>query len=221
MFRCSPSLLPSAVRVCKDGKRRNTIVATPPSDRFWKFVDKKGENECWLWNGAVTGSKVSYGAFWDGSKLVRAHRFSFELFTGTKIPSKMDGCHTCDIPLCVNPRHIFPGTRQDNADDCKAKGRVRHPILRGEENARTKYSSEQALEVKRLLDDGVKQSEIARLTGVTITSIGAIAQGRTWSHVTGITHRSLYSGPSLRLTAQKRIKERAQKVDAKTTTATP
>jgi hypothetical protein len=32
-------------------------------------------------------------------------------------------CHRCDVPDCVAPDHIFPGTHRDNMRDCALKGR--------------------------------------------------------------------------------------------------
>ena len=33
-------------------------------------------------------------------------------------------CHTCDVPLCVNPDHLFVGSQRDNMKDAAAKGRM-------------------------------------------------------------------------------------------------
>jgi hypothetical protein len=32
-------------------------------------------------------------------------------------------CHTCDMPACFNPKHLFVGTATDNNRDMTAKGR--------------------------------------------------------------------------------------------------
>lgn len=99
------------------------FVSQPLADRFWAKVDRRGEDECWLWLGAHDGR---YGQLWKDGRNQRAHRISWEIHHGVEFPDGMDACHTCDTPSCVNPAHIFPGTPSDNARDALAKGRLRN-----------------------------------------------------------------------------------------------
>lgn len=79
------------------------------------------ESGCWLWLGAEKGN--GYGNVRRRQQNLPAHRFVWELVSGKAVPAGLDVCHKCDTRLCVNPGHLFLGTRLDNMRDCVAKGR--------------------------------------------------------------------------------------------------
>jgi hypothetical protein len=74
---------------------------------------------CWEW---TRGKSSRYGYVWYKGRGDLAHRISYAFHIG-EIPHGMEVCHKCDNPPCVNPDHLFLGTRQDNALDCVRKGR--------------------------------------------------------------------------------------------------
>lgn len=97
--------------------------AVPPEQRFWRYVNKVSEPDvCWEWVGACHQVGLEYGHFWDGKKLVGAHRFSYLLHHGP-IAKGLLVMHKCDNPKCVNPNHLQLGTPKDNMQDMIAKGR--------------------------------------------------------------------------------------------------
>jgi len=79
---------------------------------------------CWIWNASL--NEKGYGKFWNGKETAGAHRYSWQREFRTPIPSGMCICHTCDTPACVNPSHLFLGTKKDNWQDCLSKGRRKY-----------------------------------------------------------------------------------------------
>lgn len=84
------------------------------------------DTACWPWLGYIDTS-TGYGALnmrrVNGKWIPEpAHRLVWVLFYGA-IPDSMCICHTCDIPICCNPRHLFLGTHKDNTADMTRKGR--------------------------------------------------------------------------------------------------
>jgi hypothetical protein len=146
--------------------------------KFWLKVKKTSEDGCWNWTGYKNAE--GYGAVqWNG-KLDRAHRISYRLFHGP-IPPGILVCHHCDNPPCVNPKHLFLGTNQDNTDDKVEKHR--HTWCTGSEHPNAKLDELKVLEIKRLLRYEITQSVIAKQFGVSCGTIKAIRQKKSWVHV--------------------------------------
>ena len=150
-------------------------------DRFWDNVIKT--ETCWLWTQAPEGG--GYGVFKFKGKSFRAHRLVISL-TGGKIPKNMCVLHKCDVRNCVNPEHLFFGTRADNAHDMKSKHRQK--FLSGEENRSHKLTLAQVNEIRLKYSKRLKYSfkqptlaEIGEKYGVSGSNISLILNSNAWT----------------------------------------
>ena len=147
---------------------------------FWKHVEKS--DSCWIWNGAALQNgygKLRRGKYW------LAHRYSFFLANGG-ITDGMHVCHRCDNRRCVNPAHLFLGTRSDNMRDMVSKGRGVFGTVRGSRCASAKFNELQVAEIRYRFDLGEKQKDLAVEFNTTPTYISALIR-KHWKHVRAAT----------------------------------
>lgn len=140
------------------------------SSRFWSKVTKQ---TCWEWTNHK--STFGYGVFWLDGKNRYAHRVSWEIENGD-IPVGMFVLHKCDNPPCVNPKHLFLGSRQDNEDDKYSKGRG----IAGARNGRTTRTELDILAIRNCKELGVRQAAISDVYNVEKTTLSAIIRHKTW-----------------------------------------
>lgn len=146
-----------------------------PEQRFWVFVNKGSEDDCWEWKGAL---RNGYGVMNIDHKVVYAHRFSYELHFGTT--DQPNVLHKCDNRLCLNPNHLFAGTKGDNIRDMYAKGRGRG----GRKEGSTPIVNEEKVrQIRQLAADGVKYPAISKQFGIGIPAVSLIVARKRWTHV--------------------------------------
>lgn len=93
-------------------------------ERFSVFVDTDPRpGGCWLWTAAVDAYGYGQIARAGGKSPIKAHRAAWILAHGP-ISSHQHVLHTCDVPRCVNPAHLFLGDQAANMKDAAAKGRL-------------------------------------------------------------------------------------------------
>ncbi len=164
--------------------------------RFWEKVSPEPNTGCWLWMGSVGNG--GYGVIQVDKKQIRAHRAAWLLMRGP-VPDGLLVCHRCDNPLCVNVEsHCFLGTAKENAEDCKAKGRLgkrgmdrgwwdanpgRAP--RGERNGQAKLTRLAVIEIRYRYAAGETMAGLAQAFTVGYGTVWAIIRGDNWAWAGG------------------------------------
>lgn len=131
---------------------------------------------CWVWTGEIRPS--GHGRVWWEDEHRAATAVVWELTHGP-IYSSYFLLHTCDVPPCVNPDHLYLGTDQNNSDDRLARGRV----PRGERNGKAKLTDEKVREIRKLSILGWSDREISRSLKISHMTIGRVLRRGGWSHV--------------------------------------
>lgn len=153
--------------------------------RFWDKVAKSAY--CWEWKAYRTSA--GYGAMSSkhGMPNILAHRFSWELVNGP-ISEGMCILHKCDNRLCVNPNHLFLGTKKDNTQDMLKKGRNRCGHVGGVNHGRqgAKLDWEKAKEIRHLyFAERRTAHEIAQFYGLARGKIKDLVANRSWVKADG------------------------------------
>lgn len=159
------------------------------AERVWRFVDRRGPDECWPWTG---GSVVGgYGiVVLAGGKRQRANRAMWEITHGP-IPAG-EGyhgtvvMHLCDNRICVNPAHLRLGSQTDNHRDMCSKGRhvIEKSYGKGEAHPMAKPSlSDEAIREIRAAPKSACRRMAAKFD-LKMSHVYNIRARRTWKHVT-------------------------------------
>lgn len=156
-------------------------IPIDPYIRFTEKVEPVTESGCWIWTAHVNNN--GYGQFYDGSKVVLAHRYSYSVHNGD-IGSK-EVMHSCDIPCCVNPSHLIAGTHRENMRDMAMKGRSnKNYKVRGSDAKPSKLEADQVLKIREMYDSGgFSQRKIASIFCVSQSAVKCITKRQVWRHI--------------------------------------
>lgn len=122
-------------------------------------------NGCWQWRGAVAPNGYGKVGIPNTRRVGQAHRVYWERLHGP-VPVGLELDHLCRHRDCVNPKHLEPVTRRENA-------------WRG---AKSKLDWGRVTEIRRRYrKGGITHRELAAEFGVTYGHIGAILHNTRWS----------------------------------------
>lgn len=153
----------------------NGVPLSHPTDleRFESKVDRSaGPDSCHPWTASL--DENGYGFFKYQGKMWRATRWYYH-HQMQKLPDDLVVRHICDNPICVNPRHLTHGTKQQNAQDASERGRF--PNRKGEANPRAKLTVAQAKAIRASKNSAL---ELASQYQVSRNLIYMIRRGEIW-----------------------------------------
>lgn len=154
----------------------------------WLFEHTMPVGECIIWTRSLDSS--GYGNTFFRGRYTSTHRISYQLFIGP-IPDGMCVLHRCDTRACINPGHLWIGTKKDNTQDAIKKGRFSFNVDRMKGYGRSRgvvLTWEQVKEIRKKYKTGkYTHRSLAPLYGVGKSCIGSIVSFENWKQPSPFT----------------------------------
>lgn len=137
---------------------------------------------CWEWTGITSNG---YGVQWFNGALHKVPRLMLEAFTNLTLTSGFDVCHTCSNRLCINPEHLYLGTRAMNMRQAVREGTVSKKLSPRQAKliyglTRSRLPGFPAYRFNKI---------IGEIFNVSYKLVEMIGNGKAWSEVTGARPR--------------------------------
>jgi hypothetical protein len=141
-------------------------------DRVMSRVEKVDGH--WLYVGSSDGKGYGKVAF-AMRKTIKTHVLAY-LYHHGDIPANTDVCHKCNVKNCINPEHLYLGTRSENVQHAHRDGLV----------SQCRLTNEQAMEVFKQANEGQKyQRDIAKDFGIDQQMVSMIKRKRAFKWIHG------------------------------------
>jgi hypothetical protein len=141
---------------------------------FWRNLEKRGPDECWLWRGGTTAKERGI-VIWKG-KMLSPSRISWEVNKNDP-PGRLFVLHKCDVGLCCNPGHLFLGTHNTNMEDMANKARA----CCGPDHPNAKLTEAAVKEIAYSFPE--ERRKLAAKYGVSVSMIDKARKCETYCYV--------------------------------------
>ena len=137
----------------------------------------KPNGDCLEWTKSTA---YGYGQTNINGKTVKTHRLAM-ILEGYDVEG-FNVLHSCDNPLCCNPKHLRLGNQQDNMRDMYCRGR--DTTYRGSSHNQSKLSESQVLDIRADYATGnYRQIDLCRKYQMSSNAIFKIINRKTWTHI--------------------------------------
>lgn len=162
------------------------MKAVPALERIFKRSILR-ESGCIEYIGSID-KKSGYGNIQYKGKHKNTHRVVLIELTGFDPGPKVFACHSCDNRPCVNPEHLWWGTREDNMADMAKKGRCwlqkDAAFFTGENHPSSKLKKEDIKEIRRAYKNKeLNQKQLAEKFGICPQTAWEIVHLKIWRHI--------------------------------------
>ena len=130
---------------------------------------------CLIHVGTKSGN---YPHIYTKGKVRRLNRVILEQKLGRPIKPGYCALHHCDIRTCIEPTHIYEGTKRQNTQDMMRRGRWRGAP--GEKHPRACLTVAKVLMIRASKET---TTALAKRLGVQFSAVAKARRGDTWGHV--------------------------------------
>ena len=153
--------------------------------KFWAYIDQKGEKDCWLWTGRLSGDN---GLGYDRRNgMIRIKRKEYVVtriayYLQTKQdPGELLVLHNCspnpDNNLCCNIKHLYLGTQRENMRDVINNGRT-------SKSFGYRLTHDDVREIRRLYhEENYRVSRLAEMFCISNKHIYRVVNRLQWSEI--------------------------------------
>lgn len=156
------------------------------NDFLQKVDTLSSPDGCWLWKGATKDE--GYGKVFlrmpNGSIERTAHRAAFIWWVAALTKARPCVLHRsfCNNRNCLNPSHLYAGTKEDNTNDRIAWGSNNYSS--GMNNPNSKLTELQVRVIRSLYSrTRMSQQKLADIFGTTDTAIWSVVNRKTWPNL--------------------------------------